>query len=69
MNTIAELLRSKHLKVTPARVAILEVFAKQEKPLNAKQVTKGLKSKDINQTTVYRTLTSLELEGIIKKVE
>lgn len=69
---LKKILREKGQKVTPARIAILEVFSKKNEPLNALMIYKSLskkpETKDINEVTVYRTLASLENVGLLKKV-
>ncbi len=57
------------LKNTPARRLILEVFSSDCKPINADFIYSKLKTKNLNQVTIYRTLASLEQAGIIKKVD
>lgn len=62
-----EILKEKGYKATPARMAILEIFSKSKMPLDAESVYK--KTKNINEATVYRTLSALEKSGILKKVD
>lgn len=68
-----ELLKKHGYRVTPARLAVLDIFSKCKKPLNAEAVYKSFlkikKLENINEATVYRTLFSLEEGGILKKVE
>jgi Fe2+ or Zn2+ uptake regulation protein len=68
MNNI---LKNAGYKVTPARVAILEIFSKSKNPLDAETIYKQLKKKhnNINEVTVYRTLTSFTESGILKRVD
>lgn len=61
-------LRNAKLKATPARKHILDIFSADCHPINAEFIYAKLKSKKINQVTVYRTLSSLEQARIIKKV-
>ncbi|WP_297634224.1 Fur family transcriptional regulator [uncultured Clostridium sp.] len=64
---INDILRNKGLKVTKARTEILEVFLTDvEKSLNAEEIFSKLRSKgkNINLSTVYRTLDSF-LESLI----
>lgn len=64
---INDILRNKGLKVTKARTEILEVFLTDvEKSLNAEEIFSKLrgKGKNINLSTVYRTLDSF-LESLI----
>lgn len=68
-----EILKEKGYKATPARLAILGIFAKSKAPITAESVFRELKrnkkKKDINEATVYRTLSSLEEGGILTKVD
>ncbi len=67
------ILKEKGYKATPARLAILEIFADNKLPMNAENIYKKLKSnksqRKVNEATVYRTLTSLEEGGILKRVD
>lgn len=63
------MLKQVGLKVTPARKFILDLFSSDCEPINAEFIFGKLKSKDINQVTIYRTLASLELTRIIKRVD
>jgi Fur family transcriptional regulator, ferric uptake regulator len=63
------ILKQARLKVTPARQAIIDLFSEPCGPLSAEDSYKKLKSKKINQVTVYRTLASLEQKGILRRVE
>lgn len=62
-------LKDAGLKTTPTRKMILSIFSEDCKPVNAEYVYEKLKGKDVNRVTVYRTLSSLEKAGIIKKVD
>lgn len=68
-----ELLKEKGYKITPARLSILEVFTKNDKPLNAETIyQKLLKTKEgegIDPATVYRTLVAFTESGILKRVD
>ena len=72
-----DLLKNAGYKSTGARLAILEVFSKNKLPLNAETVYKKVSTKggsasggkNINEVTVYRTLSSLEEAGILKRVD
>ena len=67
-----EILKNIGYKATPARLAILDVLDKSESPVSAEKIYKILKSNDrtknINETTVYRTLSCLEEGKIIIRV-
>lgn len=68
-----ELLKAKGYKITPARLSILEIFAKNDKPLNAEDIyqkllkRKGRKKAD--PATVYRTLLAFTESSILKRVD
>lgn len=68
-----EMLKEKGYKATPARLAILDIFAKGKAPLTAENVYKELKrskqNKEINEATVYRTLSLFEEGGVLTKVD
>lgn len=68
-----DMLRAKGLKITPVRTAILELFQKEPAPQNAESIIKKISRKNsgksANEVTVYRTLTSFEEEGILKRVD
>ncbi len=64
---LKNLLREKSCKVTPTRLAVLEVLQRAKKPMNAAQISQILGSSH-DQVTVYRTLQTLETAGIIKQI-
>lgn len=66
---VKELLKSSGYKATSARLAILDVFSKSRKPINAESVYKKLTSKKLDQATVYRTIISFEKSGILRRVD
>lgn len=59
------------LKKTPARMAILDVFHKTTKPLDAETIVELLEKADAktDRVTVYRTLNTLTEFNVLKKVE
>ncbi|OGI60410.1 hypothetical protein A2641_00050 [Candidatus Nomurabacteria bacterium RIFCSPHIGHO2_01_FULL_37_25] len=68
-----EILKERGYKATPARLAILEIFIKSKAPLAAENVYKELKrskkNKDINEATVYRTLSLFEEGKVLTKID
>ena len=68
-----DLLKEKGLKATPARLAILQIFSKSKVPITAEEIFLDLKktkdNEDVNEATVYRTLTHFEEAGILTKVD
>lgn len=64
-----QILKKAGLKVTPSRKAVLETFSYDCKPINAESIHEKLKNKGSNLVTVYRTLASLEMNGILKRID
>ena len=62
------LLKEKGYKITPTRMAVLEIFLKNHKPISALYIYKKLNGK-INEATVYRILSSFEESSILRKVD
>lgn len=67
VSPLKKLLRKGGYKVTPGRVAILEVLESSRKPLSVAQVLRKLPEK-LNQTTIYRALEALAESGFVRKV-
>jgi len=66
---LVSLLKAKGYKITPGRIAILEIFAKHTQPVNTEFVCDKLKKGKVNCVTVYRALESFERSGILKRVD
>jgi Fur family ferric uptake transcriptional regulator len=60
-----EILKNAKLKATKARLSILNIFSDICKPLCAEDIYKKV---DFDLVTIYRTLTSFERVGILKKI-
>ncbi len=56
-------------KATPQRLAILSVFSKNHRPFSAEEIYKKLKKTGTDLVTIYRTLTSFEKGGVLKRVD
>lgn len=65
----ASIFKEVGLKITPIRLAILNVFSSDCKPINAGDILDRLKKKDINLVTIYRNLSSFEKAGILKRID
>ena len=65
-----EMLKKSGLKSTKSRKAILDVLIKSDQPMAAEQIFLALKEDkiDINLSTVYRTLESLENIDVVTKI-
>lgn len=66
-----QILKESGYKVTPARLAILDIFSKSKSPLDAETIYRKLRKihKNINEVTVYRTLSSFAEDGILKRID
>lgn len=63
------LIKEKGMKATPARCAILNAFLEGGRPMNADAIALKTASDDINLVTIYRTISTFEKAGIVKKVD
>lgn len=66
---LSNILKNTGFKVTPIRLAIIKVFSIDCKPINAEYIHQKLKKEKVNIVTIYRTLTSFENAGILKRVD
>lgn len=71
MDDFKTLLKDSQLKITVARIAVLELLSEQRKPVSAETFISHLKSVGISadQATIYRILNVFEEKGIVRKVE
>lgn len=65
--TPQELLKSKSLKVTPARLALLNVLRSVQSPLTVEELHKRI-SKKSDLVTMYRALERFLLSGLVREV-
>lgn len=63
-----KLLKDQGFKVTQIRLDILDIFSKNEKPIDANFIYKKLKN-SVNEATVYRTLSSFEESGLLRRID
>lgn len=70
MKNLSEILKSKGLKSTPQRLAVLEYFANNKQHPSADMVVESIKKKhpQVAIGTVYNILECFEEKGIIKKI-
>ncbi len=67
---IKMVLKEAKLKITPARLDILSLFAEKCLPLSAELIMQKVSTnKKIDEVTIYRTLASLEKAKIIQRVD
>lgn len=66
MKASTEILRHHHLRATPIRIKILEIFSEADSALSNEDIESHFKNLD--RITLYRTLKSFEEKGIIHKI-
>ena len=64
-----EILKNSNIKSTAPRIAVLEAFLSNKKPVAAQEIYNRIKKHQIDLVTVYRTITSFEKAGIIKRID
>lgn len=71
MDLFKESIRSKGLRITPARVAILKVLDVAQKPLDISSILQALvKNKvDADQATVYRIIENFIEKDLVKRLQ
>lgn len=67
-NNTGVLLKAHGLRVTPARLAILEALEASHEPLSIEALLARLPQKTADQATVYRTLESYMEKGLVRQV-
>ncbi len=70
MNTLIEKLRSRHISVTPQRVAVLSILESRRDHPNAEQIYQEVRQQmpAISFNTVYKTLEVFCQKGLVIKV-
>lgn len=61
-------LRDNNFRVTPGRVAVLDLLAQSSTPLATKDILRKLKHLHLDQATIYRMLTALKEKSIVQMV-
>ena len=61
-------LKENGLKVTAARLGLLDVFKHTQKPLTIREISERLQKQEVDQVTLYRNVESLEHLGLVKKI-
>ncbi|MFK5882115.1 MAG: Fur family transcriptional regulator [Sulfurospirillum sp.] len=63
---IEKIIKGKNLKLTPARVEILEILIEQNKPISYDDIKDGL---SMDKATFYRNISKFEDNSIIRSFE
>lgn len=66
---LSHILRERGCKVTPARLAILNVLEKSGKPLSVEKIIHALVTKKLDKVTIYRTLATLKECHLIRQID
>ncbi|MEK7517645.1 MAG: transcriptional repressor [Patescibacteria group bacterium] len=71
LHDCSEELRQVELKVTPARLAVLDVLEKTNKPIDIATIIDYLEANDIktDPATVFRIINSFTNKGITKQIQ
>ena len=63
---IEEIIKNKKIKLTTARVALLEIFQKAKKPLSYEYIKSDI---SMDKATFYRNIAKFEEQGILNSFE
>lgn len=69
MNKYASLLRQFEFKVTRARLKVLELLDKAQKPMTAQEIHAEIADAKTDLATVYRSLNKFADAGLIERVQ
>lgn len=61
-------LKTGRLKITSARLALLDILKHTKKPLSIKEIAKKIGQKNADLVTLYRNMESLEKLGMVKEI-
>jgi Fe2+ or Zn2+ uptake regulation protein len=68
LETTQSTIKNTGLKVTPARILVLELLEKNHKPLSVKDIGKKLVKENLDQVTIYRVLESFTKANLVRTV-
>lgn len=66
---LKQLLRTNGFRATPARLALLELLHKTQKPLSIQRIMQRLRSHHMDMATIYRSLNAFAEKDIVRCVE
>lgn len=71
METFKESIKSKGLKITPARLAVLSVLSESKKPLDIASIFLQISKRhvDADQATIYRIMENFNEHDLVKKLQ
>jgi Fur family transcriptional regulator, ferric uptake regulator len=68
VKNLKDKLKTHKLKSTSARLALLDIFEHNKKPLSVKGLAEKLDSTGVDTVTLYRNVESLENAGLLKRI-
>lgn len=69
VDDIKDAIRNLGLRVTPARIALVQHLQRAEKPESIDQVTKHLGHVGMDKATVYRNIVILQAKNLVRQVD
>jgi Fur family transcriptional regulator, ferric uptake regulator len=69
VETARELLRSKDLRATPARIAVISFLYDSDHPVTHQDVTEDLVKNGYDKSTIFRALGDMSEAGLVRKME
>ncbi len=69
LETAKDLLRSKDLRATPARIAVVNFVSKSQSPVTHLEATEHLAKNGFDKSTIFRALNDLADAGIMRRME
>ena len=69
LDTARELLRSKELRATPARIAVITFLYDSDHPVTHQEVTEELVKSGYDKSTIFRALGDMSEAGLVRKME
>ncbi len=69
VDQIRELLRSKELRATPARISVISFLDESDHPMTHLEVTESLVSAGFEKSTIFRALADMTDAGLLRKME
>lgn len=69
VDEVRELLRSKELRATPARIAVIVYLQSCDHPMTHLEVTEQLVTAGYEKSTIFRALSDMTEAGLLRKME
>lgn len=69
VDEVRELLRSKSLRATPARIAVIRYLQQSDHPITHLEVAEKLVLEGYDKSTIFRALSDMTEAGLLRKME